>query len=551
MAEQSEPQAATTGSRVPAAVRAVAGSAWSGARASWRFGRAGAERITRFGRAVARNRRVRRLSIAMAILTVSLVGVVGGVLLGARTTADVGPFRAQLSITPSLTGDTNIAIPPLGAITLNSHDGPAHVAIRLGTLNQAKSEALLKDPNGFAVATKTVVADVTRGVVQLALRTLGSAVLGAMVLAALVFRNIRRVAWAGGLSLAVTAGSFGAAAATFHPTSIAEPRYEGLLINAPAVVGDAQAIANRYEAYSAQLQQLVVNVSRLYGVVSAVPAYAPDPNTIKVLHISDMHLNPSAWSVVRTLVQQFNIEVVIDTGDLVDWGSGPEASYAAAIGTLGVPYVFIRGNHDSGATAAAVARQHGAIVLENSVKTVAGLTIAGIGDPRFTPDKETSPHGSGDTDATHHLVHASGEQLAATIRHYGHPVDIALVHDPASTDALAGTCPLVLAGHLHQRSTFNLPRPADAPADAANTTVMVEGSTGGAGLRGLEQAQPLPLEMSVLYFNKDKALQAYDNITVGGTGLQQVSLERHLFKPAHVENTSSSPSLPTSPSPGR
>jgi len=59
---------------------------------------------------------------------------------------------------------------------------------------------------------------------------------------------------------------------------------------------------------------------------------------------------------------------------------------------------------------------------------------------------------------------------------------------------------------------------------------MVEGSTGGAGLRGLEGEEPLPLAMSVLYFDQTNTLQAYDDIRVGGTGQAQVNLERHVVK---------------------
>jgi hypothetical protein len=62
------------------------------------------------------------------------------------------------------------------------------------------------------------------------------------------------------------------------------------------------------------------------------------------------------------------------------------------------------------------------------------------------------------------------------------------------------------------------------------TRLMVEGSTGGAGLRGLEDEEPLPLAMSVLYFDENKVLQAYDDIRVGGTGQAQVTLERKVIK---------------------
>src|SRR6185369_3109628 len=125
-----------------------------------------------------------------------------------------------------------------------------------------------------------------------------------MALGMLVFRSVRRVAISGGVALAVLAGTFGVAALTFQRKALNEPRYEGLLVNARTVVGDAQRIANNYEAYRDQLQRMITNVDRLYTTVNALHIYEPT-DSIKVLHISDMHLNPSAWSVVQTVVEQF------------------------------------------------------------------------------------------------------------------------------------------------------------------------------------------------------------------------------------------------------
>ncbi|MDQ7909195.1 metallophosphoesterase [Phytohabitans sp. ZYX-F-186] len=477
-----------------------------------------------------RSRASRRAGLGLLVFAVALAGVVIGVLLGARTETDVGPFRAEMSVAPSFVGDTEVAIPPLGSLHLDSHDGPTHLNVSLGALDQGRTEALIDDPAGITRASQTAVDDVKKGLIQLGMRTVAVSVLFAMALAALVFRNVRRVAWSGALALVIVGASLGSAFATLHPDSIEEPRYEGLLVNAPAVVGDARRIADDYGKYAEQLQQLVANVSRIYTTVSTLPVYQPEEGTTRVLHVSDLHLNPSAWPLMRTIVEQFGINAVIDTGDITDWGSEPEASYVASIGLLKVPYVFIRGNHDSAATGTAVARQSNAIVLDNSITDVAGLRIAGIGDPRFTPDKETSPSGSGTSKQTVEQVIGAGERLAATIRGSKEPVDIALVHDPASAGALSGNCPLVLAGHTHQRDVRMLDQ---VPGQMA-TRLMVEGSTGGAGLRGLEHEEPLPLAMSVLYFDSEtRALQAYDDIKVGGTGQSQVTLERKVIEDVH------------------
>ncbi|MEV4131318.1 metallophosphoesterase [Dactylosporangium sp. NPDC049742] len=502
----------------------------------------------------------RRILHGALLGVVAIVGMLIGVELGGHTTQDIGPFQAQLSLTPSWHGDTSVEIPPLGSLELDSHDGPAHLEIRLESLDEARTRAVVAGGGNLEQVSHDAVDQLNLGVRRLALQTAGSGLLGALILVGLVFRARRETAIGGLVVVAVLASVGGATALTFKPAAIQEPTYRGLLVNAPAIIGDARRITDRYEEYRAQLQKLVLNVSKLYGTISALPVYEPDTSATKVLHISDMHLNPAAWGVVRTVADQFSVDVVVDTGDINDWGSEPEASYVGEISKLRVPYLYIRGNHDSAVTAAAVAKQPNATVLDNSITTVKGLTFAGIGDPRFTPDKST--------DATNEEQHAavvsSGQLLADKILASPKPVDVALVHDPVAAQPLAGICPLVLAGHRHARSITRLDPtiPVVLPSDGASpavtqperTLLMVEGSTGGAGLRGLESAKPLPLALSILYFDKDRHLTAYDDIQVGGTGLTEVSLQRHIVAPDKAAPPPSpspvpTPSLTATPSP--
>ncbi len=510
---------------------------------------------------VGRSRWTRRIRTGAAVALVAVGGAVIGAMLFAHADLNVGPFRAEMSISPSLRGGTEVDIPPLGSLHLDSHDGPLHLKVNLGSLDQDRTEALIDDPGGISSAGTNAVTDVREGVVRLGVRTLGIAVLSSLVFAALIFRNVRRVAAAGVTALAVTAGSLGLAAGTLRPDSIAEPRYEGLLVNAPAVVGDARRIADNYGRYADQLQQIVGNVSRIYTTVSSLPVYEPAGNTTRILHVSDLHLSPTAFGLIRTVVQTFEIDAVIDTGDLVDWGSSAETGYAASIPQVGVPYIWVRGNHDSTAIQEAVARQSNAIVLDNAITEVEGISIAGIGDPQFTPDKSDTEEPAGaDGDAgVPSELERSGQQLADTIRASAKPVDIALVHDPAMAQPLSGVVPLVLSGHLHRRQVSVLPAPAPAPGPSASpapaasagtaqpptvTRLMIEGSTGGAGLRGLEKEEPTPLSLSVLYFDENRQLKAYDDIQLGGTGQSNVEMQRNVVgaddEPAPAPTTSAS-----------
>ncbi|MCO8277678.1 metallophosphoesterase [Actinoplanes sp. TRM 88003] len=498
--------------------------------------RAALEHLATSTRQILRKKVVRRAGLSAMVVLVAFTGIYAGLLAAGPTRSDLGPFSASFSLTPSWTGDTALEIPPLGAIGLDSHDGPAHLTVRLDALDQDRTFALASDSSGLETASQTAAADVRRGLIELGLRTLVAGLLGTLVVATLAFRNWRRVLLSLGAAVVTMVATGSLAATTFRADSINEPTYQGLLVNAPSVIGDVQHIAAQFTRYRDQLQRMVGNISKVYATLSTLPAYQATPGTTRVLHVSDLHLNPAAWAVIDAVVRQYDIDVVIDTGDINDWGSSIESSFVDPIGSLDAPYVYVRGNHDSELTAAAVAAEPNAVVLDNRTATVAGLTIAGIGDPRFTPDKQ------GDNDSAG-MLEASGSELAATIGAAGVPVDIALVHDPASAGPLNGTVPLVLAGHRHTREVSIM----DPIPERPRTRLMVGGSAGGAGLRGLEGEAPTPLEMSILYLGQSRVLQAYDEITIGGTGQAEVTVKRHIADDDLPPPSSPLPTAPASP----
>src|SRR2546423_1249459 len=148
----------------------------------------------------------RRLATGGGLLIVALVGTSVGLLLGGRVHQDVGPFAAQFNMRPALSGGTSVQIPPLGSLDLDSHDGPAQLEVQLQALDQKRAEALINSPNGITIASQNAVSDVQRGVTRLAFQSAGAAVLGAMMLASLIYRDMRRIAMAGGLALLIVAG---------------------------------------------------------------------------------------------------------------------------------------------------------------------------------------------------------------------------------------------------------------------------------------------------------------------------------------------------------
>ena len=450
----------------------------------------------------------------------TLVGIITaaiGVFVGGMSSVDVGPFRTTMAIQPSTQGESEVTLPPLGSLIFDSHDGPLRLSLRLDSLDQSRTQELIADPAGVEKASETVPNDLIIGMTDVVLGAVGGALLAGILIGGILFRSRRRAVICGVMSMVVALAGMGVAASTVRPESITEPRYEGLLANAPAIVGSAQNIADRYEKYRDQLQQFIVNMSQFYTIARTLPAFEPDPGTIRVLHVSDLHLNPAAWDVIVSVTKQFQIDMVIDTGDITDWGTQQEAdAFTERISDVAVPYVYIRGNHDSQATADTVAEQTNAIVLDDEVVEVEGLRIAGIGDPRFTPDKTSKPSDWREEQ----VMLDSGIALRDTIVESG-GADVALLHDPVSIGPVAGEVPLILSGHRHQRQS-------ELVDD--DTLLLVQGSTGGAGLRGLQQGTPVPLQLSVMYFSSEtKLLQAFDDISVGGVGETEVTLQRHIL----------------------
>src|SRR5699024_6468963 len=99
---------------------------------------------------------------------------------------------------------------------------------------------------------------------------------------------------------------------------------------------------------------------------------------------------------MREIVRTEQIDAVIDAGDLVNFGQPREGDLTGiyeGIESLGVPYLFVRGNHDAvSATDEALLRRlaqvPNVVLLEPTagelqVASVHGVTITGFNDTRY------------------------------------------------------------------------------------------------------------------------------------------------------------------------
>ncbi|MGV8965276.1 MAG: metallophosphoesterase family protein [Cellulomonas sp.] len=222
-------------------------------------------------------------------------------------------------------------------------------------------------------------------------------------------------------------------------------------------------------------------------VVAAEPV-----KPVVMLLISDLHCNVGMSSLIRSVAELSQADLVLDGGDSTIDGTVVEqycvTTFADAIPD-GVPIVVANGNHDSAETAVQE-RKAGMTVLTGDVVTAAGIKILGDRDPNQTRIGGGTSLGGEETSAeeAERLAQASCDTK---------DVDLLLIHDPKVGDAALerGCVPVQFSGHRHVRA---------GPAPFGLGVRYVNASTAGAA-PGEPTVGPLhgTAEMTLFRFDPD------------------------------------------------
>ena len=167
--------------------------------------------------------------------------------------------------------------------------------------------------------------------------------------------------------------------------------------------------------------------------------------------ISDLHSNPVGIELIKSLISAFNIDMVIDTGDLSDFGTALEAKTAEAISNLNLPYIFIPGNHETPEMVAFLAQLPNVTVLKGATTEIQGIKILGIPDP-FSPFPEVD---TDDTARREQMIKSTVEAAEYIIKTEGSP-DILAIHNPLIGKRIKHAPPLIISGHTHKQAEETL-----------------------------------------------------------------------------------------------
>jgi predicted MPP superfamily phosphohydrolase len=440
-----------------------------------------------------RIRRAAQLGLAMLV---GLVGAWLGALLLGRAEVPMGPFRVEVAAGFG-SGETEIGLPPFGHLIADTHTSPLRIS---ATLEDVGVERLTEVVGRIGVEglSEQVQADALAEVRRLGVRLVEVSVIGALVLALLVFRTRWKLILAAAVAALVAVGGAEVLAwRTYRPAAFAEPTYTGSLGTAAKLIGPVREATDRIEDFRAGLQTLIVGATRAYTSIQAQPLVGDD--VVRVLHISDIHATPLGMDFAQDIAESFDVDIVIDTGDTTSFGTSIENLIATRIPGFERPYVFVRGSHDPASLQSDIAALPNATVLDGTAEDVDGLTLYGLGHPAYTPARGEEV----DAEAYEAQARAAGLEIAEDLETLDELPDIVAVHDDRMAETVAGTVPLVISGHFHETGVRVL-----------NGTLFLRiGTTGGSGA-GVFRGLDIPFSAEVLYLSRgpEAELVAYDVI---------------------------------------
>ncbi len=236
---------------------------------------------------------------------------------------------------------------------------------------------------------------------------------------------------------------------TYQPDRLSSFRTTGVL---STVRSNAGLLAD-VEARAEQVTPYVKNLLALSQALQEkfVPEGITQPTAARFLMVSDIH-GANQYPVMKRIIDDEQITAVIDAGDLLNLGSVTEADLAGiftAIENLGVPYVFVRGNHDASsltdqALLERMARIKNVLLLEPAPQSftevsISGVVVAGFNDPRFFGDDNVDNNQKQEPAAN-----AFNEAFADRSR-----PDIVVSHEPGAV-RMVTSATLLVNGHLHK-----------------------------------------------------------------------------------------------------
>jgi predicted phosphodiesterase len=453
-----------------------------------------------------------RQTVVLVLLAV--IGMLTFVSLFSSFTTTLDAFQIQFGLTIFDAGFTQLELPPLGRVRARTHMPPLMLKAALVNVNLDQLQVLLdkvEDPEYLDNLRHETQRKVNMFLTRLLILALIGGVAGPYFFGE---RDRKRLLIAGIIGIMLLGSLLAVSYATYEPLAFMNPEFEGILQAAPWMFGMLEETLFNLRSLGEQLELIAVNISELFAQVEQLEALGTVEGDLKVAHISDLHNNPAGMDFVAQVIRTFGVHLVIDTGDITDFGTQIEAELASPIENFDIPYIFVPGNHDSPEVINRMKDIPNVIVLEEGQVDVLGLRVAGIADP--------SSRDSGMVVAADYVLDEYATRLGDVIDQEENLPHVVAVHHPRIAARFLNRVRVVLTGHNHQLDI----------REQGEAVMINAGTTGASGIRGLQARQETPFSLVLLHFGQqadgELYLKAADVIRV--FQLQSgFTLERRLF----------------------
>lgn len=386
-----------------------------------------------------------------------------------------GPFELEGNFEFPGRGDTIVHFPPLGKVIARTHTSLIDLKISLKGID---TEQLMPYLNGILQEgwlTEIIIGDIKKGLLKYVAGLFSFVFLIGMASSLLCSRNkIDKIEMflLGAVNFSVLFILLFATFISYSQEAFSEAEYEGMLEAAPWVLNALDGGSKVIDNMGFQFAKVVNNLSYLHDEMEKDDPEADVKEFKKVLHVSDIHNNPAAFQFIKRVADTFNVDLIIDTGDMIDYGTVFEAELIQKnLEDIKIPYVFIPGNHESPPQVAYLKDNLKNIkVLEEGVIEAAGLRIACLADPASSSLELILQ----DPD----ILEAEAKKLYEMVNNGG-LVDIIATHNPKTFKYLRNNNNLLLAGHTH--SSFVLKGKDYIEINA--------GTSGASGIRGVQNLE--------------------------------------------------------------
>lgn len=426
----------------------------------------------------------------------------------------VEALYVRLSIQPSLSGYTELEIPPLATVRAHTHHSPLRISARLESIDPQSVEKMLEKKQSRTSLLNTYTGSLRTAAVLFTLKLLLLSAAGGSF-GVFMWRRRPGIVHLQGALVAVAALVILLAGTyfTYDTGKFKNPEYDGVLKIAPWAISLAGDALGQLDNLSNKMGLVADNVHQLFSQIDKLQTFGEDrEGMVRVLHVSDIHNNPASMAYIKRISELFGVDMIIDTGDITDYGTPLENLLLERLSSLKAPYLYIPGNHDSPETVKKMRSIPGVTVLDGAALTVKGLRIMGVADPASKSNDIQPP--------SLDMVPVYAGEIEKTLEEQADQPDILATHNHRIARLLAGKAPVILYGHDHRLSV-----------DQEDGTVFIDpGSTGAAGMRRL-QGDRTPYSVVIQYYapveGKMKLLAA-DSITVKNLD-SGFHVERYVF----------------------